>query len=445
MLSRQSLLCALNYIKVCASPKSHKRFYLRLALLGVCGICVIIKLTNEVSYNEANFVLPSHLISQNPQAPDSIVVDSIESKIHSSNIPNIEKMAHSSSIVDLDSKIMVVYFAGSKEGARDVKIYQSFLEKDTLDWSEPKAILTPSDLSRLSQKFIRKLGNPVVFRDSKNRVHLFVVGVSLGGWTTSKIYQFYFDDLWNLNYVGELHLGAFVNFSHLVRTPAVMLENGGFMLPFYHELADKYALVAFFDEGGGLSFVKRLNMLKKQLQPSIIPISNAQCLGISRVSRMRYDRVMHLQQCDDKGNVWYPPYKSNLKNYDSSSVLISVNNEILLLHNDGLNNPEFSLDKPRARSALSLFWLVDKDSGEFRYLTTIDSSQTGDVSYPNVVVDSNFIHITYTFGSDKSNIKYARLNLKWIEALIRKEKMQKDRMEIIPLAHNPHFAEIKAN
>lgn len=58
--------------------------------------------------------------------------------------------------------------------------------------------------------------------------------MSFGDWSASKIYQLSFNEnLDRLNYVDELHLGVISNLSYLVRTPALALENGGFMLPLY--------------------------------------------------------------------------------------------------------------------------------------------------------------------------------------------------------------------
>lgn len=54
---------------------------------------------------------------------------------------------------------MSIFFAGTKEGARDIKIYQSFLNKnENGSWSTPRPILSANELSQLSGKFIKNLG-----------------------------------------------------------------------------------------------------------------------------------------------------------------------------------------------------------------------------------------------------------------------------------------------
>lgn len=347
-------------------------------------------------------------------------------------IPNIEKSAHSSSIVDIGDKLMVVYFAGSKEGARDVKIYQAFINKNKVSdknsvdindadntngvaeiLGEPKSILDSKMLSLLSGKFIKNLGNPVVFRDLNNKIHFFVVGVSLGGWATSKIYQLEFNE--NLNsliYKDELQLGAMANFSHLIRTPPVLLQNGGFILPYYHELARKYSLVAFFDSNANISYSKKINNLNNLLQPSVTLLDPKNCLVFFR--NYKEGKAL-IQECSNSGDFWKKPSTSNLFNYGSSSVLISFMNEdrnnILLIHNDGK-----TATNDNARSSISLYYLKNKETNEFIHLINLDKDKE-EASYPSAIIDESYLHITYT--NDRKNIKYKAISLESINKLIK--------------------------
>lgn len=321
-----------------------------------------------------------------------------------------EKSAHSSSLVDTNKGLMLVFFAGTREGHKDVKIYQSFFDITKQKWSEPKAILNARELSRLNHKFIKKLGNPVVFKDAQNRVHFFVVGVSLGGWATSKIYQFVFDEsLEKLEFKQELQLSAFANFSHLIRTPALIYTNGSFALPIYHELADKYPLIAFFDEKGKFSHTKRLNPLKGQLQPSIIALNESQCLAFFR-SHKHYENTAFMQTCSLGAKEWQEPFKSSLKNYDSSSVLSAFKDQngktqVLLFHNDG---------EKSTRSRLSLYHLKDASKGEFVRLLSLDEGE--ELSYPAVMIKDESLYISYTFN--RQRIKIQRLDLSYLQKLL---------------------------
>lgn len=338
------------------------------------------------------------------------------------DIPNNERTAHSSSIVDLGTKAMILYFAGSKEGASDVKIYSVFLDKKTLTLSPPKVLLDAPTLSKYANKFIKKLGNPLVFKNSRGGVELFVVGVSLGGWATSKIYHFNFNQtLDKVVYKGELRLGILANLSHLIRTPALLLKNGGFILPYYYELATKYPLVAFFDSNSNYLYSKRLNSLKNQLQPSLIAISDTKCLAFFRNHKV-YNNASFLQECSNTAQTWGEPYISNLKGYDDSVLLLTYrfNNKdrILLLYNDakklGMNN---------TRASLGLYYL--KDKGDFVYIKNIDKvsgEYPTEVSYPSAFIDSKegFLYVAYTYN--RAHIRVQRINLIDIENAINELK-----------------------
>ena len=359
----------------------------------------------------------------------------------SSLIATPTKAVHSSTLVQTKRGVMALFFGGTREGASDVKIYQSFYDERTNSWSEPKSILDAPTLSKMSGKFIKKLGNPVAFRDKMGKIHFFVVGVSLGGWATSKIYQLEFDENLRPKFKGELKLGAFANFSHLVRTPALILDEGGFILPLYHELARKYALVAFFDEKANLLYTKRLNLLKNQLQPSIIAdnVGGVQCLIFLR-NHKAYNNTAFLQTCSGRGYTTAEPVATNLKSYDSSSVLGLIfvdykdwdfkKSEVVLIHNDG--------GKENPRSKLSLFWLKDKEKGEFVKLLTLDEG--AEVSYPALLpqsYDESVLHkstqtapkasdklyISYTLN--RQQIKMQILSVKAIQKAIDEKRVER--------------------
>ncbi len=301
---------------------------------------------------------------------------------------------------------MLLYFAGSREGARDVGIYQSFFtfndskalgnegkSENLGTWSEPYRLLDAQKLSQLSGKFIKKLGNPITFVDRQNRVHLFVVGVSLGGWATSKIYWLSLDStLQNLSFVKELHLSPFLNFSHLVRTPPMLKEDGGFILPIYHELARKYPLLLDFSSTLELdSIIKPLN-IHSQLQPSFIALDSHTAFGVYR-NHKAYDNVLFTSLCDE---FCQSPKRSNLRSFDFSSVLFTSLDSIYLLHN------QTQRERGNKREELWIMSLnqksLDSESVSFEPVLKLDTLLDNEVSYPSVAVGDEFVAVAYTYG-----------------------------------------------
>ena len=296
-------------------------------------------------------------------------------------IQNDVQSVHASTLLRIPNALMVLYFGGTREGAADVKIYRSMLYDNARVWSKPEVILTREMLSKYSGKFIKKLGNPVAFSDIHGRIHVFVVGVSLGGWATSKIYQFYYNNN-ALHYVGELHLSEFANFSTLVRNPPILLDDGGFIMPIYHEFASKYALLAFFDSNAKLREVKRINYLKSQLQPSIIALDKSHCLAFFRYYRAD-DNNAYIQTCSDYANKWQPPVQSNIKNHDSSSVLVNLNINLESL--DSLHSAR--------HDNVNHFMALDKDSNELDSKNLVmESANMNFPSPPSLAGEGNYIY-----------------------------------------------------
>lgn len=119
-------------------------------------------------------------------------------------LPNTAPSVHSATLAQIgqgqNRRLMAAWFGGSREGAKDVKIYASFLDLPDLEsakasaasksfWSDPKVIVSPRSLEAQSGTYIKKLGNPVLYQTPDGVVHLFVVATSYAGWAAAKIYH----------------------------------------------------------------------------------------------------------------------------------------------------------------------------------------------------------------------------------------------------------------
>ena len=178
-----------------------------------------------------------------------------------------------------------------------------------------------------------------------------------------------------------------------------------------------------------------LNLLKNQLQPSIIAdnVSGVRCLAFLR-NHKSYDSTAFLQSCFGRGNYFLEPVATNLKSYDSSSVLGLVfvdyknwdfkRSEVVLIHNDG--------SKENPRSKLSLFWLKDEEKGEFVKLFTLDEGL--EVSYPALLAQdkslksttnkpNDKLYLSYTL--DRKHIKMQILSVKAIEKAIDEKRVER--------------------
>lgn len=381
-----------------------KKSIVFVSVLLLCAWwCIATDESPKTTLDLSKHTLISTLDSKKSLTANSHTLDSITYF----DIPNTQDSAHASAITNIrsvsDKDFMLLYFAGSREGARDVGIYQSFFtfesHKKSLEskilgiWSEPHRLLDAQKLSQLSGKFIKKLGNPITFVDRQNRVHLFVVGVSLGGWATSKIYWLRLDStLENLSFVKELHLSPFLNFSHLVRTPPMLKEDGGFILPIYHELARKYPLLLDFSPTLELDSITKPLKLHSQLQPSFIALDSHTAFGVYR-NHKAYDNVLFTSLCNE---FCQSPKPSNLQSFDFSSVLFRSLDSIYLLHN------QTQREYGNKREDLWIMSLnqksLDLESVSFEPVFKLDSFLDNEVSYPSVAENDEYVAVAYTYG-----------------------------------------------
>src|SRR4030095_15839714 len=86
-----------------------------------------------------------------------------------------------------DGSLAATWYAGSREGASDVAIYLSTKPAADPRWSAPRAIVTRASATRDLNRYIKKVGNPLIFADSGGRLWLIYVTVSVGGWSGSSL------------------------------------------------------------------------------------------------------------------------------------------------------------------------------------------------------------------------------------------------------------------
>ncbi len=316
--------------------------------------------------------------------------------------PNDALSVHASSLINLpNDNLLSAYFSGTKEGARDVKISANLFDSKINRWSEAFIILTKEELSKNAHEYIKKLGNPLLFLH-EDKILLFVVGVSMGGWATSKIYQLESAlEPIRFKFARKLSLSPFLNLSHLIKNKPLNTTDGGFMLPLYHELATQYPLLLKFDQQNNPRELLRPNALNHQLQPSLTPFKDCAVMAFRNHS---FKDSLMLETCKTP-TIWQKPMLTNLKNLNDALNLINLNKELFLIHNPS--------DLSLRRKELLLSKLENPNS--FKTLKILDKAD--EVSYPSYSLNSHFIDIVYTYN--RSHIKHIRFNMAYLKSLLK--------------------------
>lgn len=192
---------------------------------------------------------------------------------------------HSPSLASLGKGgLAMAWFGGSREGARDVRIFFARFDGDR--WSEAQAIMGTDQLIAETGRYVTKLGNPMMYFDGE-RLHCWFVSVSLGGWGGAR-----------LNHMASLDRGLtwsspkllvsspFLNVSTLVRGTALPTASNAYrktthsqdlspvsretLLPAYFELSHKYPVMLRVDSNSRIRDRYPFGDMTGLLQPSVV-------------------------------------------------------------------------------------------------------------------------------------------------------------------------------
>jgi len=305
-----------------------------------------------------------------------------------------------------DGRLAAVWYAGSREGARDVAIYFTTQGPGPSGWSEPRAILTPALAARELNRSVKKVGNPAIFSDAAGKLWLLYVTVNVGGWSGSSLNLTTSSD-GGLSWAPSrrLTLSPFFNVSELVRGRPVPLSDGSWLVPIYHEFAGKFAELLWLRETPvGLSATKtRITGGRSAFQPALAPLTTNAALVFLRDCSAR--KKISAARTDDAGQSWSPPEALDLPNPDSGlAALRLADARILLAFNDSTAN----------RSNLRL--AVSKDEGRsWRRVATLAEEPKAEFYYPFLLqTRDGKIHLVYTWK--RKGIKHVAFNTTWLDA-----------------------------
>lgn len=264
-------------------------------------------------------------------------------------------LVHAASMVELtDGRIRAFWFAGEREGSRDVGIHTAVLDPATGRWSAEQRILAAEQVEVAFGVRIRKLGNALPVRDDDGRLRLFVVNTSFAGWAASRLIVLESDDegaSWTLT--DFLVLSPFLNISYLVKGSPVRFDDGTLGLPIYHELAGKYGELLRLDADNRILSRARIAGGRQAIQPVLFVDSPVQVTALLRNETRDTPGFVFRSDSDDAGQHWTPLRDSGIEAASAALGGVSLGPGHWLV---ALNNNRF------ARDDLTL--LETRDSGD---------------------------------------------------------------------------------
>jgi len=319
---------------------------------------------------------------------------------------------HCPSICPLpDGRLLSTWYAGSREGARDVAVFLAESTGATPDgaaagWGPPRAVVDPRTATADLGRFVAKVGNPVIFADAAGRPWIVYVSIAVGGWSGSSLNACTSSDAgrtWSPS--RRLPLSPFFNISELVRAAPVLTDDGTIGLPAYHECLGKFPEMLWLrPEGDRLLATKtRLAGGRAWLQPAVVPLDGESAVAFLR-NHARPRRLL-VQRTLDAGKTWSPPVDTSLPNPDASIAAVRLSTGgVLLAFND---SPD---DRANLRLAVSADGV-----GGWRRIATLAEEPGASFGYPYMIRDAaGTVHLVHEWK--KRRVRHLAFNEAWVAA-----------------------------
>ena len=317
-------------------------------------------------------------------------------------------MAHVASMTELpDGTLAATWYAGSGEVRPDVKIYFSTQkpQKPLFSWSVPKIIMTREQASSDLKRFIKGLGNALLFAEHDGTLRLLYVTISMGKWSGSMLNLTSSHDAgktWEKS--RRLFLSPFFNLSELVKNAPVPLAAGGWAVPIYQEFLGKFPEILWLKPDQNNSFIATKTRIAEGcsfFQPAMTALSAQSALVFCR-DYLTSGKIWKTQTTDG-GRSWADPKPIALPNHDSGIASQQLSNGWLLL--------AFN-DSATSRDTLCLAF--SKDEGiTWKRIAIIAKEPQGDFSYPYFLqTHDGLIHLLYSWK--RRHIHHVVFNESWV-------------------------------
>ena len=291
-------------------------------------------------------------------------------------------MSHAPFLARLDqNRVIVVWFAGSREWAKDVRLLSAVYHPQTGQWESIQEFVSDIGYS---------LGNSVFQMDGSGQFHLWYVRTK-GYWHEGEIVHMIWRDL----------KGAFISkkivpleSGWLVRGRPAVRGNIAY-LPVYHELTSECAIWEQKLSSGEGRLLSSMTAPGGLIHPALVAPGGDEFRCLMR--NLHAPHRIHLAYSMDRGETWSRPFPTSLPNPNSGlNVVLLDGNRLVCVYNDS----------PTNRTPLSLG--VSLNGGvEWRKIGDLESLP-GEYSYPYLLRDQSGVQAAYTYK--RKAIKIITLN-----------------------------------
>jgi predicted neuraminidase len=257
-------------------------------------------------------------------------------------------------------------------------------------WSKPVTVVDRTQMGQLLGLGLRRLGNPVVWRDGQGRVHLFVVATGWGGWAASRVLHLRQREISTafdgsaFEPVGLLPLSWLWNTSYLVRNAPMALQDGGAVLPVHFELGSKVPAAVRLRPDGGFAGVTRLSNNDYWLQPALLAPEPTRWLALMRDER--HGGRIGVAQSADAGAHWADLPDLDQPNPDAAVATLQLSPQQMLLAHNPIESGRNVLALSHSSNGLQWTPVATLEQG----------SSEAEFSYPAMAWVDGALWVTYT-------------------------------------------------
>jgi predicted neuraminidase len=320
------------------------------------------------------------------------------------------KICHVSSICPAgEGKVACTWYSGSKESGPDVAIYLSVFDEATSRWSVPRVIVDRDSCSKELKRYVRKVGNSLIYRDGRGRLWLFYSSVIFGGWSGSSLnYKLSTDNGQTWSRSRKLILSPFFNLAENVKNKGINLGGHSFVIPVYHEFAKRYSeIVRFETSDDSVKYeIGKMTCRDDAIQPSLLPDGQGKLVAFFRNMSSGDKKHVLTARSGDTGRTWSDLEETALPNPNSGLDMIGLQDGGYL----GVIN-----DSYHSRGNLTL--VLSRDGGRtWRPIKVLEDRPGREFSYPSINRSSSGLyHVTYTY--ERKRIRHVVFNEAWIRKM----------------------------
>jgi predicted neuraminidase len=317
--------------------------------------------------------------------------------------------AHALSAVMLrDGRMRAVWYEGSRELDPYVQIWTAIFDGEA--WSAPRAIIGATGTGFHIGRYVRKLGNSLIYRDAGGDLVILYAGL-IGGWDTASLNLMRSrDDGETWSPPRHLTTTPIFNLGTNVRGPAVQNADGSTLVPASHEFLRPFPEVLLLDRDGRVIGRRRIGVKFHGSQPFVLVLDDRRARSFSRA---KFDGYTITNMTDDVGWSWTPPKELTLPNYDKPVAVARLGGRNLLMIHNGAAAGELAANR-------RLMFSVSDDEGEtWRPLHYLDfeTHRNMRAHYPWLMAGpGGLYHLLFTLSNVEqgSELIHVRFSRDWI-------------------------------